>query len=130
MDDSPPVPPRTSSESGGDPRSDISFSNLFQDLRTSMDCIHLLHGNIFYVYFDMLVDIHGDGSLKSKVLADMPKYIKKTPELANFLDRLRQNNRTSFLLTNSEFYYTDKVMSYLLTGQNPKYENWKQYWGM
>lgn len=89
---------------------DVSYSNLFQDVRLSMDFIH------------------GDGSLKSKVLADLPKYIKKTPELANFLDRLRQNNRTSFLLTNSEFYYTDKVMSYLLNDQNPKYENWRQYW--
>jgi 5'-nucleotidase len=59
----------------------------------------------------------------------MPKYIKKTPQLASFLDRLRQNNRTSFLLTNSEYYYTEKVMSYLLNDQNPKYENWRQYWG-
>jgi len=98
------------SKKEGTPHSDVSYSNLFQDVRVSMDFIH------------------GDGSLKSKVLADLPKYIKKTPELANFLDRLRQNNRTSFLLTNSEYYYTEKVMSYLLHGQNPKYENWKQYW--
>lgn len=105
------APPRLSEHnSTPTPTSDLSYSNLFQDVRVSIDFIH------------------GDGSLKSKVLGDLPKYIKKTPELANFLDRLRQNNRTSFLLTNSEYYYTDKVMTYLLEGQNPKYENWRQYW--
>jgi 5'-nucleotidase len=102
-------PPRVTEHSASSPQSDVSYANLFQDVRNSMDFIH------------------GDGSLKAKILADIPKYIKKVP-LAQLLTRLRQAGRTCFLLTNSEYYYTHEVMKYLLEEQNPTYDDWKQYW--
>jgi len=75
---------------------DLSYTNLFQDVRRTFDYIH------------------GEGTLKSKVLGDMSRYIKKTPELAMLLDRLHQNGAKTFLLTNSDFPYTEQVMSFLL----------------
>ncbi|EGG18562.1 5'-nucleotidase [Cavenderia fasciculata] len=102
------VPKPTIQAIKGNNVGDLSYSNLFQDLREAMDLVH------------------NDGTLKSKVLDDMPRYIKKTQ--ANVLfDRLRQNNNKVFLLTNSEFYYTNKVMSYLLNDTNPKYKSWRDY---
>jgi 5'-nucleotidase len=104
FDDQPSVPAETSL-----PKSDLSYTNLFQDIRIITDLVH------------------AEGILKSKVLADLPRYIKKTPDLAVFLDRLRQTGNKTFLLTNSEYYYTEKVMSYLLNEQNPKYLSWTSY---
>ncbi|KAF2077245.1 hypothetical protein CYY_001434 [Polysphondylium violaceum] len=90
-------------------KGDLSYTNLFQDVRTTMDLVH------------------NDGSLKSKVLDDLPRYIRKTPDMPVFFDRLRQNDSKVFLLTNSEFYYTNKVMSYMLDGFNDKYKSWRDY---
>jgi 5'-nucleotidase len=47
------------------------------------------------------------------------------------LDRIRSHNAKTFLLTNSEYFYTDKLMTYLLTirsddGQSVK-RDWKSY---
>ncbi|KYQ89783.1 5'-nucleotidase [Tieghemostelium lacteum] len=95
-----------------EPDGDLSYSNLFQDVRTAMDLVH------------------NDGSLKSKVLDDMPRYIRKTPDMPVFFDKLRQNNNKVFLLTNSEFYYTNKVMSYMMDGFNPKYPTWRDYFNI
>ncbi|PRP87673.1 cytosolic purine 5'-nucleotidase [Planoprotostelium fungivorum] len=86
-------------------REDVSFegsgptiTNLFQDVRLAMDHVHLT------------------GLLKERTLADKEKYIKRTPDTAVLLDRLQKAGIKAFLLTNSEFYYTHAVMSYLLEG--------------
>ncbi|GAM28861.1 hypothetical protein SAMD00019534_120370 [Acytostelium subglobosum LB1] len=90
------------------PVGDLSYANLFQDVREAMDLVH------------------NDGSLKTKVLDDMPRYIKKT-NCHVFFDRLRQDKKKVFLLTNSEYYYTNKVMSYLLNDTNPNYKSWRDF---
>eukprot|EP01132_Coremiostelium_polycephalum_P005679 gene5679-7068_t len=103
------TPKEESKSQSKEPAGDISFSNLFQDVRTAFD------------------RVHDDGSLKTKVLGDLPRYIRKTNEMPIFFDRLRQNKNKVFLLTNSEFYYTNSVMSYLLEGFNDKYKCWRDY---
>merc|ERR1712188_213336 len=43
-------------------------------------------------------------------------------------DRIRASGKKLFLMTNSGFAYTDKVMSYMLDRSfNDQYENWKDY---
>jgi len=103
------APPQTPEHPQPAPQNDLSYSNLFQDIRTCMD------------------SIHADGSLKAVILGDIKKYIAEV-NLAELLHRLRQNGKTCFLLTNSEYYYTEHVMKYLLKEENPKYDDWKQYW--
>jgi hypothetical protein len=44
--------------------------------------------------------------------------------------RLRKTNIKLLLLTNSEYYYTDKVMSYLLNDQDPDFPSWRDYFGV
>jgi len=75
-----------------------TITNLFQDVRIAMDHVHL------------------SGLLKEKTLADKEKFIKRTPDTAILLDRLQKVGIKTFILTNSEHYYTDAVMSYLLEG--------------
>lgn len=43
----------------------------------------------------------------------MEKYVKKDERLPMFLERLRESGAKTFLLTNSDYNFTDKIMTYL-----------------
>eukprot|EP01094_Clydonella_sp_ATCC50884_P030488 TRINITY_DN996_c0_g1_i1.p1 TRINITY_DN996_c0_g1~~TRINITY_DN996_c0_g1_i1.p1 ORF type:complete len:453 (+),score=164.78 TRINITY_DN996_c0_g1_i1:620-1978(+) len=88
---------------------DISYSNLFQDVRSAVDFIHQ------------------QGMLKTRTMEDLERYIERDDRTAKLFDRLRKNGKKVFLMTNSGYKYTDKVMSYLVHGMLPEYENWKDY---
>ncbi len=85
---------------------DVSFVNLFQDVRETTD------------------RIHRNGMLKAPIMAEPAKYIHKAPQLAVLLQRLRSNNVKSFLLTNSDFTYSNVVMTYLLGDQWKEAFDW------
>jgi 5'-nucleotidase len=70
---------------------------------------------------------HQDNSLKAEILADLPKYVIKDPDLAPTLHKLKSIGKKLFLLTNSELYYTEAVMSYMLNNELPFFESWKDY---
>lgn len=86
-----------------------NHAQIYDDIRTCIDMIHR------------------DGSLKSEIIADMPRYIFNDPHLSLTLDKFIQNGKKLFLLTNSEFYYTEQVMSFLLDTDNLEYESWRDY---
>jgi len=90
---------------------EISFWSLFDDLR---ECTH---------------EIHIDGSIKQAILGDLKKYIRKDERLGLMLRRFREHGRKVFLLTNSEFYYTNSVMEYLLQSDEKYvgYDSWRDY---
>jgi len=87
----------------------LSFVNLFQDIRLAMD------------------HVHQQGELKEKTLENIERYIKRTPKTSLLLDRIRKAGMKLLLLTNSDYLYTNRVMSYLLNGQNSDYANWRDY---
>lgn len=73
----------------------MSFKSIFQDVRNAVDYVH----------------IHGD--LKSKTIEDIETYLKKDERLPMFLSRIRESGAQVFILTNSEYNFTDKIMTYL-----------------
>ena len=73
--------------------------------------------------------IHGEEELKKVVVSDIAKYIHKNDKMSVLLDRLRKGGKKLFLLTNSEFNYTNSVMTYLLGDANPEYSSWRDYFG-
>jgi len=85
---------------------ELSFKNLFQDIRTTIDYIH------------------GEEELKKVVVSDIAKYIHKNEKMPTLLDRLRKGGKKLFLLTNSEFNYTNSVMTYLLGDAGPSWRNY------
>jgi len=94
------------------PVSDIaagSYERLWRVLREAMD------------------ELHRDGTLKARILADVPGYIRRDPALGETLHRFRSSGKRLFLLTNSEPNYTEAVMSFLLTGAHPAYPSWRDY---
>lgn len=54
------------------------------------------------------------GDLKRVTCENLSKYVHRDNRLATLLTRLRANGEKVFLLTNSEYIYTEKIMKYLL----------------
>ncbi len=86
-----------------------SYAQLWDDIR---ECIDLAHR---------------DGSIKAIVAARLPDFVSPDPALAETLHKFRSSGKRLFLLTNSEWTYTDPVMAYLLDGVLPAYPSWRNY---
>jgi HAD superfamily 5'-nucleotidase-like hydrolase len=87
----------------------IDFARLFEDIRESID------------------EAHRDGSILDAVEADLPRYVDRDPLLAPTLHKLRSAGKRLFLLTNSRWRYTDKMMTYLLGDAMPEYPSFRHY---
>lgn len=86
------IPDRTGVKEG---ELTMTFKSIFQDVRNAVDWIHL-HGN-----------------LKTKTMENLDLYVKKDRRLPMFLNRIRESGAKIFLLTNSEYVFTNKIMTYL-----------------
>ncbi|CAH1782892.1 unnamed protein product [Owenia fusiformis] len=76
----------------------MSYKSIFQDVRAAVDWVHI------------------KGSLKQKTVEEKEKYVVKDDRLPVILNRMRDSGAKTFLLTNSDYGYTNKIMEYLLTG--------------
>ncbi|CRK93431.1 CLUMA_CG006967, isoform A [Clunio marinus] len=95
----------------------MSFKSIYQDVRNAVDWVH----------------IHGE--LKSKTVENLEFYVKKDPRLLLVLDRIRQSGAKVFLLTNSDYKFTNKIMTYLFDyPHGPRAEDahrdWKSYFNI
>ncbi|MBV9946556.1 MAG: HAD-IG family 5'-nucleotidase [Myxococcales bacterium] len=87
----------------------VDYAKVFTDIRESID------------------EAHRDGTILETVAADFPRFVHKDPELAPTLHKLRSSGKRLFLLTNSRWSYTNKMMSYLLDGAMAEYPHWRNY---
>jgi len=87
----------------------VDYGQLFTDIR---ECADLSHQ---------------DGSILDSVLADLPRYVERDPELGVLLHKLRSAGKRLFLLTNSGPEYSDAMMSFLLGGSLEEYPSWRNY---
>jgi 5'-nucleotidase len=87
----------------------LDYERLFTDVRESMD------------------RIHADGTLKTRVKADLARFIVRDAELGPALHKLRSTGKKLFLLTNSHLDYTEAVMHHVLDGVLPEYPSWRNY---
>ena len=74
----------------------MSYKSLFQDVRGSVDYVHM------------------QGDLKERTCQNLSLYLKKDERLAKVLYNLQKSGAKTFLLTNSDWHYSNKVMEYLL----------------
>ncbi|XP_007905634.1 cytosolic purine 5'-nucleotidase isoform X3 [Callorhinchus milii] len=94
----------------------MSYHNMFQDVRDAMDFVH------------------DSGTLKKKTLENMEKYVMKDPRLPLLLSRMNEVAKV-FLATNSDYSYTDAIMSYLFDfphGPKPgtAHRSWRSYFDL
>jgi len=68
---------------------------------------------------------HADGSIKRVVVADPGRFLRPDRGLIPTLGRFREGGKKLFLLTNSDFAYTDAVMSYVLGGTEGQFGDWR-----
>ncbi|KAK2908939.1 hypothetical protein Q8A67_004776 [Cirrhinus molitorella] len=72
----------------------MSFKSMFQDVRDAVDWVHF------------------KGTLKEKTVENLEKYVVKDAKLPLLLSRMNEVSKV-FLATNSDYKYTDKIMTYL-----------------
>lgn len=90
----------------------IDYARAFTDIRESID------------------EAHRDGTILEAVTADFSRFVMKDHELAPTLHKLRSAGKRLFLLTNSRWSYTEKMMSYLLDGEMAEYPHWRNYFDL
>jgi 5'-nucleotidase len=87
----------------------IDYARAFTDIRECID------------------EAHRDGTILDAVASDLPRFVKRDPDLAPTLHKLRSAGKKLFLLTNSRWSYTDRMMTYLLGGAMTEYPSWRNF---
>lgn len=92
----------------------MSYKSIFQDVRNAVDWVH----------------IHGD--LKRQTVENLEEYVKKDNRLPMVLSRIKESGGKVFLLTNSDYKFTDKIMTYLFDFPHgakleDPHRNWRTY---
>nr|KAG5695822.1 hypothetical protein BaRGS_013420 [Batillaria attramentaria] len=90
----------------------MSYKSIFQDVRAAVDWVHL------------------NGDLKSETLRNLEKYVHRDEKLPMLLNRLRSRGAKTVLITNSDYEYTHKMMTYLLDfpAEDGSKKDWSTYW--
>ena len=70
--------------------------------------------------------IHANGWLKSRITADLARFIQRDDELPLALARLALSGRRLFLVTNSDWAYTEALCSHLFDGSLPGLGSWRE----
>src|SRR4029077_8565847 len=87
----------------------LDFARLFTDIRESID------------------EAHRDGTILDEVERNLPRFVDRDPHLAQTLHKLRSAGKRLFLLTNSRWPFTEKMMTYLLGDAMPEYPSFRHY---
>jgi 5'-nucleotidase len=87
----------------------LDYARLFSDIRECID------------------EAHRDGTILDVVLSDLPRFVERDPSLAQTLHKFRSAGKKLFLLTNSRWPFTEKMMTYLLGDAMPEYPSFRHY---
>lgn len=83
----------------------VGYKQLYNEIRSTIDTLH------------------ADGTLKSRIVADLPRYFLRDEDLVATLEKFRAAGKRLFLLTNSETDYTAAVMNHLVGGEPGSWED-------
>ncbi|KAG7020513.1 Cytosolic purine 5'-nucleotidase [Cucurbita argyrosperma subsp. argyrosperma] len=93
---------------------DVDYARMYKDVRAAVDMCHR------------------DGTLKQMVAKDPERFINVDTSIVPMLKMLRDSGRSTFLVTNSLWDYTNVVMNFLCTSSAPDGDqkcnlDWLQY---
>ncbi|KAJ4944167.1 hypothetical protein JOQ06_012712 [Pogonophryne albipinna] len=94
----------------------MSYQSMFQDVRDAVDWVHF------------------KGTLKQKTVENLEKYVVRDGKLSLLLSRMNEVAKV-FLATNSDYKYTEKIMTYLFDfphGPKPgtSHRPWQSYFDL
>ena len=82
------------------------------------------------VYDDLrkFIDLsHQDGSIKNEVIRNLDRYMSPDKQLAKTLLMQIEAGKSLFLLTNSNYEYTNAVMGHALDGVSADFPSWRDF---
>ncbi|KAH7731078.1 5-nucleotidase domain containing 2-like protein [Aphelenchoides avenae] len=88
----------------------------FDEKRIVFDPVSLYHD-----VAESVRRVHMSGELYAAVIADFEAYVHKNVGLKEYLDRLRENEKELFLVSNSPFSFINAGMTYMLGSDWRKY---------
>ncbi|MBK9798013.1 MAG: HAD-IG family 5'-nucleotidase [Holophagaceae bacterium] len=112
---------------------EIPESHLYARLVDGLDQGILKAGNYLELFQDVRWAIdtaHRNGEMKAEILQHRDFFIPHDPQLALALDRLKRSDKKLFLLTNSDWTFTDGVLGHLLNGQDEARPHWLGYFDL
>ncbi|XP_076461422.1 cytosolic purine 5'-nucleotidase-like isoform X2 [Babylonia areolata] len=80
----------------------MTFTSIYQDVLNATSCVH-----------------DKEGPLKRETVKNVEKYVERDERLPTLLDRLRSNGQKVFLATNSDYTYSNAIMSYIFDFPQP-----------
>jgi HAD superfamily 5'-nucleotidase-like hydrolase len=75
-------------------------------------------------------EAHADGSIKNRIMAEPSAFIREDPQIAATMDEFRRSGKRLFLLTNSEMYYTDALLTYIFRNDLNGRASWKEFFDL
>lgn len=112
---------------------EIPESHLFAQMVDGFDQGFLRADNYLQLFHQVRWAIdtaHRNGEMKAEILEHRDYFIHQDPQLALALDRLKRSGKKLFILTNSEWSFTDGVLSHLLDGQDEARPRWTDYFDL
>lgn len=112
---------------------EIPESHLFALLVDAQDAGRLPTQDYLQIFQDVRWAIdtaHRNGEMKTEILANLEFFILRDPELPLALDRWQRAGKKLFILSNSDWRFTDGVLSFLLNGQDPARPHWQDYFDL
>lgn len=112
---------------------EIPESHLYAQMVDGLDQGLLRAENYLQLFRDVRWAIdtaHRNGEMKAEILQHKDFFIPRDPQLALALGRLKRAGKKLFLLTNSEWTFTDGVLGHLLNGQDEDHPSWTNYFDL
>lgn len=72
----------------------------------------------------VLDESHRDGSIKNEVTQNPEKYVKRSEDIVRGIQKFIKHGKKFFIATNSDFAYTDKILTYALNPYLEKGQTW------
>lgn len=79
---------------------------------------------------EMIDEAHRDGTIKTVIVADPGRFLRVDPKLGPTLAHFRQSGKKLFLLTNSEYAYSDVLLSFLLKDALNGRTSWRDFFDL
>lgn len=112
---------------------EIPEAALYAELIDAVDDGRLSHRTTMDVFHDVRWAIdtaHRNGDMKAEILQHKDFFIQKDPQLPAALNRWHRAGKKLFLATNSEWSFTDGVLSHMLEGFDDTKPRWTDYFDL
>jgi len=101
----------------------LALGCLYSDL-VELGNLKKTYEELFLEVTEAINEIHRNGYLKSRIISDPARYVRKEPELIDTLLMFKSFGKSLALVTNSEWDYTDQIMKFVCQDFLGKLKNW------